>query len=292
MATKTKTSKKLVFENFRTLEQLIDTMETRELNPAFKSLGNGRIASQSDESKDRSPWSGSATYTEAMETLRNGYKDPLDKMKKAILKVGELDNHKRPRLENDFVGFIPHVPNTVMNLPQTMLNRQRQPKKAKTMHLTYGFCALADVTPAQLIKGGINFISLVNSLEKQGYRVKIDVLFSTVTSKTATVFTCNVKEYGQNLNLLKLAFPLVHPSMLRRIAFKWLETVPNLTDKDFIHGYGKTLVSTMSYDGKRERAFLESHNILKGENVYYCNAYQAFQSQDQNELAHKMGLIK
>ena len=72
-----------------------------------------------------------------MEIMKTGYKDPLEKMKKAILKIGQNEKSNRPKLKNDFVGFYPHVPHTLMNLPITMINKEKQENKAKTIHLFY-----------------------------------------------------------------------------------------------------------------------------------------------------------
>lgn len=283
--------KTINYEHFKSLESLIDTMEQRPLNAVFKNEQE-HLSSQRDETKQNGRFTGVNTYKDAMDVVRNGYKDPLEKMKKAILKMGEMDQNKRPRTKNDFIGFAPNVPNALNNIPINMINREKQQAQAKTIHLTYSFCALADVSTGEIIKGGINFISLVNSLEKQGFRVKIDILFISCVEKTASAFTVNLKEYGQQLNLLKLAFPLVHPAMLRRISFKWLETMQEIKDRDYIHGYGRTLGIVLNNNGNKEREFLEKNGILKGPNVYYCNVYQAMKVKSVEELAKEMKITK
>lgn len=288
-------ARKIIKEHFKSLERLIDTMEERPLNAAFQSL-NDIPSSQRDESKKkedgREAWSGSYTYEETKNTLKTGYKEPLEKLKKAVLKTGQKDNYVRPKIHADFVGFAAHVPNTLMGIPQTMINRPKSQAKAKTIHLLYSFCAAAMTTPDDLIKGGVNFISLANSLEKQGYRVKIDAIFTTMESKTAAAFTVNLKEYGQNMNLLKLAYPLVHPGMLRRLAFKWLETTPDLKDKRFVHGYGQPLNFVMNDNAEREREFLAENEIIGRKNTFYCNVYQALKAKDVADLAAKMNITK
>jgi hypothetical protein len=288
-------TRKIINEHFKSLESLIDTMEKRPLNTAFKAL-NDIPSSQRDESerkgRGREAWSGSYTYDETKETLKKGYRDPLDQLKKAVLKTGQKDNYVRPRIHADFVGFAAHVPNTLMGLPQTMINRPKSKAAAKTIHLVYGFTAKSTTTPEELIKGGVNFISLANSLEKQGYRVKIDVIFCAIENKTAAAFTVNLKEYGQNMNLLKLAYPLVHVGMLRRLAFKWLETTPELKDKSFIHGYGIPLTFAMGENVKKETEFLTENNIIGLKNTFYCNVYQAIKAKDLNDLAKKLNIVK
>jgi hypothetical protein len=281
--------RKVVYENFKSINELLSTMEKRPIrNKAFQDKEN--IASQRKE--ENNPWSGTTDYNEAMEIMKTGYKDPLEKMKKAILKIGQKEKANRPKLKNDFVGFVPHVPNTLMNLPITMINKEKQDNKAKTIHLFYSISTASKVGPEDMVKGGINFISLVNSLEKQGYRVKIDIISSFATNRTLSSFSVNVKEYGQKLNLLKLTFPLVHPSMLRRIAFKWLETNLELKDKDFTMGYGTPLSHLMNYDTMKESNYLKDHGILKNENTFYCTVYEAMKTKDIQSLAQKIGITK
>jgi hypothetical protein len=283
--------KKVVYENFKSINELLSTMEKRPVrNQAFNAKDN--LASQRDYTGNERPWSGTETYNQAMEIMKTGYKDPLEKMKKAILKIGQTEKANRPKLKNDFVGFIPHVPNTLMGLPITMINKEKQDHNAKTIHLIYSISTASQVSPNDMITGGINFISLVNSLEKQGYRVKIDIMSCFATSKTLSSFSVSVKEYGQKLNLLKLTFPLVHPSMLRRIAFKWLETNLELKDKDFTMGYGTPLSHLMNYDVIKESNYLKDHGIIKNDNTFFCTVYEAMKTKDIQSLAKTIGIIK
>jgi hypothetical protein len=281
-------TRKVVYEHFKSLTELITTMEKRGPNVALQ----GRISSQRDESDVKKPWAGTKTYKEATELIRAGYKEPLEKMKKAILKIGNSDNHQRPKMKNDFVGFMPHVPNTLIGLPMTMINKEKQAHKAKTIHLIYSTGASSLVKPDDMMTGGINFISLVNSLEKQGYRVKIDILNNFTTDRTLACFTVNVKEYGQKLNLLKLTFPLVHPGMFRRIGFKWLETTPDLKDKAMAGGYGTPLSFLMNHNLQKESQYLKDHGIIKKDNTFYCSVYTAMHNETPQELAKVIGITK
>lgn len=280
------TKRTVIHEHFKSLEHLLIEMEERPLNAAFKD--ESYISSQ--EIREGGRWAGTRDYNEAMNVVKTGFKEPLEKMKKAVLRIGEMDSYTKPKLEAAAAGFIPHVPNAIMGLPLSMMKREPQPVQNKTIHLIYGFGASSTVKPEQLIEGGINFISLVNNLEKKGYSVKIDILFGSFENKTACIMTTNVKEYGQSLNLLKLTFPLVHPSMLRRVSFKWLETTPTLKDKGFTNGYGYPLPHMFKQDAEKEKEYLKEAGIIKTAHTYYCNAYQSMKSKTVEELAKIMGL--
>ena len=277
------------FEHFKSLDALNDALETRPKNKVF----SGTTGHSNKTDREYNDFSGSASYKEASDLLKNGYKEPLADIQRQLLKLDRQTASTRPRPFNNIVGYAPHVPNALQNIPTSMIDREKRAIKTKTIHLLYGFSALGDVSARDLIKGGTNFIGLVNSLEKGGYRVKVDIMRCTTSSQaTAIGYTCNLKEYNQPLNLLKLCYPLVHPSMLRRTSFRWCETVPNLTDIKYRNSYGQSLYARKGFDGNKEREFLKEHGILKNKDMYYANVYEAFQSNNINELAQKIGLIK
>ena len=282
--------KVLVHEHFKTLTNLVDIISSRPVNKAYKDYE--KPASMRDETSEKKPWSGTQTFQEATDLIKTGFKDPLEKMKKEIVKIANTEKPNRPKMKNDFVGFVPHVPNTVMGLPMTMINKEKQTSKNKMIHLIYSFGASSNVKPADMIKGGINFISLVNSLEKQGYRVKIDVATTFMTPKTLAVMTVNVKEFGQKLNLLKLTFPLVQPAMFRRISFKWLETTPDNKDSSFTTGYGKPLSAVLNHNAQKEADYLRKIGVIKNKHTYFLSVYNAMNSKTSESLAQEIGIIK
>ena len=69
-----------------------------------------------------------------------------------------------------------------------------------------------------------------------------------------------IKNSSERLNLSKVSFPLVHPSFLRRICFKWIETNEHATTL-FNHGYGVPL----GIEG-----FKKFVNNSKNSNEYYA----------------------
>lgn len=277
----------VIFEHFKTLNELTETIEKRPLNKVF---AGERPYSETLAPKN-DPFYYSASYDDASELLKSGYREPLERMKAEILKVEKNAPTPRQKRFKSISGYAPHVPNAIQGIPLSMFNRKNTPKPSKTIHLLYGFSAVGRTRAEDLIKGGVMFISLVNSLERAGYRVKIDIVRCTTTStRNAIGYTCNLKEYSQPLNLLKLCYPLVHPSMLRRTSFKWCETLPKLTDRGYKGTYGVSLIMRFEKDSNKERAFLREHGILNNKNMYYCNVYEAMESQTVSELAIKIGL--
>jgi hypothetical protein len=281
--------KTIMLENFKNINQMAAALNSRPVNKVFK--GRKDLASQEKTSGYDSFYGSAESFEKALDFLEGGYSEPMERMKKAVLKIDKKEAAPRPKTKTSVVGFQAHVPNAIQGIPESMIMRERQKEKSKTIHLLYGFSAAAKESASSLEQGGVNFISLVNSLEKQGYRVKIDIIKCTTSTETVSGFICNVKEYDQKTNLLKLCFPLVHPSMLRRVGFRQLETQEGLNDYSFNSGYGQTLIVRLGYKSDKERALLSEWGLL-GKNKYYCNVYDAMKAKDLNDLAEMMGLVR
>ena len=97
-------------------------------------------------------------------------------------------------------------------------------------------------------------MQFVKNLKAQGYRCNLNIVLGTTAGYPSKQFIVKVriKSANEKLNVSKLAFPLVHPSMLRRLFFRFIEVYPNVT-KSFVSGYGSPATSN------------EMRNIFKGE---------------------------
>lgn len=275
------------FEKFKSLAELTRTISKRKVNEVFA----GRFSKALEISPESTEWTKSNSYEHAEELIIKGYKEPMNQIKKGLLKIKKEQTVRRAKIQHSVVGYAVSVPLALTGVPECMFTREKVAVKSKTLHLVYGFSALGDVSPRDLINGGINFIGLVNTLEKNGYRVKIDIVRCTTTEKTAIGYLCNVKEYNQPLNLLKLCYPLVNPSMLRRTSFRWCETLPDLKDNEFNRGYGASLIARFDFSHEAERQYLKDNKIID-DKMFYCNVYQAFEAKNIDELAETMGLTK
>lgn len=128
-----------------------------------------------------------------------------------------------------------------MGLPDTMVNREIDPKKVKTIHIVYSPQAPWYVKGETFVRVGIVLLAAIELIEKSGISVKLDcMLYSGGAGGEAVFGVVQLKDYKHRLDTLKLCFPLAHPSMLRRIGFKFLETVPGIT-QDFTMGYGRNI---------------------------------------------------
>lgn len=242
-------------EHYDTIKKFLATINSRENNEAMKTEHYANTSTDKD-------FIGTKTYEEATELITKGWTEVLPRIKEQFdiatkgNKNGAID---RRRTYNHVVGYAPNVPNAILGLPQSMINQKKEAQKVKVVSIAYAPTANCGTKAEDFIKAGIVVLNIVNRLELNGIRTQLNIITSDC-EKNRTFCNCSVtiKDYREQLDLQKVAFPIAHPSMLRRFGFKWLETVPDLQDTDFRGGYGHTC--SMEKDHKE---LLVKHNVIK-----------------------------
>lgn len=228
---------KVIEEYFSSIYHMLTCLDSRENNEAMYD------AHSSTERGDLG-WYGTASYEEAVKLLTCGYTDILDKLSLGIRKaMKSLKNYdfSKSYMIDDVQGAVPIVPNYLRGLPKTMSYRQPVVKKVKTMNIIYAPTANCGTGADEFIEAGIALLSAIRVIEKSNVAIKLDCMFkNSYEGKEAVIGSVRIKNYRDRLDLQKLCFPIAHPSMLRRIGFKFLETVPGLTNEGFAGGYGRS----------------------------------------------------
>jgi hypothetical protein len=233
--------KKVIYEYFDSLEQFKDGINSRGLNDMFMVASDKYFLQSQIETEVKTENCGTRSYAEADKLMTDGYIDPLEKIKAGVRKLEAVQTAPRKRSFTNVVGFAPHVPNAIAGIPQSMIDIKTTPEPTKIITLVYYASFSVGIEPEQIIKAGINMLGMVQQLERNGYRVALDILQASQKTKQIAALRINLKTHRQQIDYLKLTYPMVHPSMLRRHTLRWMETVPNLTDIDFIKTYGTPL---------------------------------------------------
>lgn len=225
-------------ENFPSIANLIATIDSRP---------NCNVMSSCHTSQDKNfAWFNTKSYKEACNFAKFGWPEVLDDLKKALrasIKMSaKFQTVKKSMPHSHIVGYIPHVPNAIQNLPNSMITTDRFPQKKKTIHVIYCNGGNCNEDPQFYLQAGTAMINALNIIERSGIQVRIDLCFKPSTCSGEYVCpTVTLKDYGQRFDLLKLCFPLANSSMQRRLGFKWLETCPTITQSDWSWGYGRTI---------------------------------------------------
>lgn len=126
-------------------------------------------------------------------------------------------------------GFVPNIGAYMAGHPNNMLNIRRTFKPiSKVLTIVYNCSVTAFVKTNQMISAASKVACAISTLEAKGYRVNVYVCsyvrnFSSKAKNNAVGFIVKIKDAGKPLDPLRIAYPLAHPSMLRRHGLAFYE---------------------------------------------------------------------
>jgi hypothetical protein len=247
-------------EFFNNIYEFCSCVSSRKPNKVFE----GRELSSNTGSYD---FCHTNNYRESEELLKHGYEISIKYNNPSSLELG-LSNKRNQRI--GFEGIIPHIPNFVANLPNSMIHFDNTPMKAKVIHIVYNNEYHADINSEDVIDTNSKLLSIIENMELNGYRVSLSLVYYYCKDGDVFGYEVIIKEANQPFNKLKISYPLVHPSFFRRQGFRWLETMPDLENKEYAYGYGYGIIR--KYDSKdslylkkrlKEDKLLGAHNENK-----------------------------
>lgn len=89
----------------------------------------------------------------------------------------------------------------------------------------------------EIFNYGAALSSIIDGLEQNDVRCEITVCFPGEAGGSKMSCNVRIKEAGEPLNLDTLAFAIAHPSMLRRLTFRFVEQ--NCNPEHYGYGYGR-----------------------------------------------------
>lgn len=209
-------------EVYDNITMFAEALSRRKVNKEFAKWHGHDLPSLRYDKK----FFGTNTYDEADNLLRYGYKEGLDKLLNVPVRKNVLTGHGlRPRTFNDVVGHAPHVPNMLIGIPQSMINTRRIPVKQKVLTVVLEASVDYRKSEDEIITVNANFLSAIISLEKAGYRINLYLSRIVRDKKNKAIgFVVKIKDSGQYMDTLKMAYPMIHPSFRRRHGFRYTET--------------------------------------------------------------------
>lgn len=200
-----------------------------------------RWASHSSVDGDKE-FTHTANFEEAVDLMKNGW-DDMAKRLTQTLKVKEQKSAmvNRRKQVNSVAGFHPVVPLYLAGVPTNMVSTKMVPMKQKILNITKSVDYNAGTSTATIIEESVKAMQIVKKFEAMGYRVNLNIAVGSIEDKKMYA-KVRIKSADEKLNVSKLAFPMVHPSMLRRLFFRFIEVHPEVT-KNFIWGYGRPSTS-------------------------------------------------
>ena len=196
------------------------------------------------------------SYEEATKLFKDGWSSMAQDITKKLKVIQNqvVDAHVQKVLY-DVVGFQASVPRYLQGIPTSMVNKKLVPVKQRVITLDKDISYNCGITTAQIIEASVQTLQLIKKIEAQGIRVNLNLVWGVTAGDTKEVAKIRLKSANERLNISKLAFPLVHPSMLRRLCFRYLEVAPTVT-KSYTFGYGCPM------DGSQLKTYCKDEYVL------------------------------
>lgn len=176
----------------------------------------------------RMGWYGSTNLNDAIEICENGWSEKAKRLTtkiKTYTTTSDFAKYQKRFISQ--AGYQPIVPLYLAGVPNNMINSRFDQKKQKIITITKSIGYRGNVSPMQIEQESLKTLSIIQMLENKGYRVNLNICNTWFDCcKNHITLKINIKKANEKLNISKIAFPLTHPSMLRRLVFRFREIVP------------------------------------------------------------------
>ena len=201
-------------------------------------------------------FTGTDSYEQAVEMFKNGWQSKAEELTKKLKVIqNQVIDAQVQKVLFDVVGFQASVPRYLQGIPTNMVNKKLVPIKQKIVTINKDISYNCGVTTEQIVEASIQTLQLVKRIEAQGIRVNLNLIWGVKASGSNEIVKVRLKSANERVNISKLAFPLVHPSMLRRLCFRYLEVAPTITH-GYLYGYGSPL------DGSQLKTYCKDEYVL------------------------------
>lgn len=208
---------------FDSMEDYIAYLRDAQTHPAFA----GVLASE----RGSEEFTRTKSLDEALELAQFGWHDNFNQLVHLVETIKRsLDLKLEPNhTYHDYVGFAPDVKAFLEGTPTAMIN---QPPVKRTRITIYVNTSYDGGTADELIyhRGAIT-LALAEALELMGYGVDLRLFEMSFVGSEVHLSEFKLKGVDERVNLQKLYFPLCHPSWVRRLNFRLIETSPDMTDE-------------------------------------------------------------
>lgn len=272
----------MYFEQYDSVKEFQSAMSKAVAHERFCEWGEPSSVSGSTQ------FTKSRSWDNAQDLMKHGYKKGMEGMMNANVNIKANGQRQTPKFVKSVCGGCPIVPNAIQGLPYSMMNRRKIEAKQRVVDLMYDCSAHVGVEAEDMEMAGKMVLSLVNAIEQSGVRVNLYAIL--VVKKNGMTAGCGVKikDAKVKLNPMLVAYPMTHPSFLRRHLFRWIESTDATNTDAFAKGYG----CPQTWIEEDAKQYLKNLGLLKDE--YYIHMKDAMMSAWNNDslerLMQKIGI--
>lgn len=217
-------------EEFDSIQEFYEYVTTTPVNKTFRYK-----SVPSSHRRSSSHWYGTSSFDEAAYLLRHGWTAGAQSLTQK-LRLAETNKEVQTTYKNvlSMCGYQAIVPLYLNGVPNNMVNRKPVQVKKKVITINRALSCSASVSSDTLMNESVKAFQIIKKIEASGVRVNLNLLIST----GHVCVKIRLKSAGEKLNISKLAFPLVHTAMFRRLYFRFIETYPTIPSS-YRDGYGR-----------------------------------------------------
>lgn len=212
-------------------------------NPENKAFKDCRYLASKDKECWTVDFTNTESFDEAVDLLHDGW---TDKAKELTKKLKAVERDMAPIMKQQrcvsVAGYQPIVPLFLAGQPADMIGTRMQPVKQKVVTLVKSISYNWSVDTDEWTEQGLKALAIVKKLEANGLRVNVDIVrggYDSDTNSNGIVCRVRVKNANERLNVSKLAFTMCHPSMQRRLMFRFTEVYDKVST-GYVSTYGRT----------------------------------------------------
>lgn len=259
-----------IFKRFESIKAYEAYVSSGKSQPYFK----GR----EDSFSGTLSFCGTKDYEDANNRLLYGDHELMKKiLEKGVYETAaRLKNYANRRTYSAaVVGCAPHVPNYISGNPNGMIRTHvvRQPSPVVTF--AYNTGVYGGVNKEDIICATAEMVSAIMILEAKGIRVNFYTVNYDYNGETTVSYAIKIKTAGEYMDLLKMVYPMAHPSMNRRHKFRFTEVTPGIP-KSFVHGYG--------FPGTNENT-MKKHFAQHGLKLDRCFCFDTIEGKTAEQIA-------
>jgi hypothetical protein len=215
----------------------------------FESLGDflkasrlpslsGAVSSKR-EGRDEEEFSGTRNFEQALDLAEKGWAEGRNKLMTAMA-TAQASPAFTPAITMDVAGAYPIAALAAAGDPCSMVDLAPVEDRVRpVVRLLIQRAGSAAYDVKEFMNYGAAIMSYVEGLEGAGFRCEITVCFASDFHSDGDQFmTVLVKRAEEPIELDRMAFVMVHPSMFRRIAFAVCEATEGLSDVLSRNAYG------------------------------------------------------
>ena len=183
-------------------------------------------------------FTGTDSWDQALELASTGWPEGRENMAEMRIAAGRQMDQQGMGWEDTVAGGVPVVPSFLAGVPECMQTWDTQAERPMCRVVVSGSynCNNKAEWASNM---GAACLSFTDALERAGYAVEIVVAFRIDCWGNDDKLLVDViaKRADRPADLDWLAFAMGHPSMLRRLMFRWIESFPGAYSS-FTDGYG------------------------------------------------------